>query len=100
MSTRALPCLLLTTVAAAGGCHPLPATRVASATSATAGTSAVPGAPARGRFAPPGDLAARALPVAASAPSVMLPSTGGGTFSLKDALARGPAVLVFYRGDW
>ena len=100
MTTRALPCLLLATVAAAGGCQPLPATRGAIATPATAGASPAPGAPARGRFAPPSDLASRALPVAASAPSVMLPSTGGGTFSLKDALARGPAVLVFYRGDW
>jgi hypothetical protein len=29
-----------------------------------------------------------------------LPDARGGTFSLKEARARGPVVLVFYRGFW
>jgi hypothetical protein len=54
---------------------------------------------ARRPTAPPG-IEARAIAVGAQAPAVSLPSTTGGTFTLSEALARGPAVLVFYRGDW
>ena len=36
----------------------------------------------------------------ALAPDFVLPSHAGGTVSLSSLLARGPAVLVFYRGHW
>jgi peroxiredoxin len=29
-----------------------------------------------------------------------LPSDDGGSWTLSEHLARGPVVLVFYRGDW
>ena len=29
-----------------------------------------------------------------------LPDNGGGKWRLADHLARGPVLLVFYRGDW
>lgn len=54
---------------------------------------------ARRREAPP-DIAARAAEVGSRAPSISLPTARGSRWSLEDALARGPAVLVFYRGDW
>jgi peroxiredoxin len=38
--------------------------------------------------------------VGAPAPAISLPATDGSRWTLKDALARGRAVLVFYRGDW
>lgn len=38
-----------------------------------------------------------ALTEGKSAPQVSLPDTGGKTFSLKDALQRGPAVLAFFK---
>lgn len=34
------------------------------------------------------------------APDFSLPSTEGGEVALSDLLARGPAVLNFYRGRW
>jgi hypothetical protein len=49
--------------------------------------------------APPG-IEARALKVGAPAPAFSLPAADGSRWTLKDALARGPAVLVFNRGDW
>lgn len=49
--------------------------------------------------APP-DIERRALAVGAKAPEIALPSSRGGTWSLAAALRDGPAVLVFYRGDW
>jgi hypothetical protein len=49
--------------------------------------------------APPG-IEARAVKVGAPAPAISLPAADGSRWTLKDALARGPAVLVFNRGDW
>lgn len=49
--------------------------------------------------APPG-IASRAAKVGSRAPAVALETAGGGRWRLEDALGRGPAVLVFYRGDW
>jgi hypothetical protein len=43
---------------------------------------------------------APALAERARAPDFSLPSHLGGNISLADALRRGPAVLVFYRGHW
>ena len=40
------------------------------------------------------------LKVGDAAPAFSLADAAGGTVSLADALATGPAVLVFYRGDW
>jgi hypothetical protein len=34
------------------------------------------------------------------APDFALPNAGGRTVSLRDLLARGPAVVSFYRGRW
>ena len=33
-------------------------------------------------------------------PAVVLPDERGETFDLRSELARGPLLLVFYRGDW
>ena len=52
------------------------------------------------REAPPPDIERTALPVGAQAPAIDLPTEGGGRWSLRDALQRGPAVLVFHRGSW
>jgi hypothetical protein len=41
-----------------------------------------------------------ALAERAKAPDFSLPSHLGGRVSLAEALRRGPAVLVFYRGHW
>jgi hypothetical protein len=49
--------------------------------------------------APPG-IEAHAVKVGAPAPVISLPAADGRRWTLKDALARGPAVLVFNRGDW
>jgi hypothetical protein len=49
--------------------------------------------------APPG-IEARAVKVGESAPAISLPAADGSRWTLKDALARGSAVLVFNRGDW
>lgn len=47
-------------------------------------------------------LHTEAAPVAerARAPELELPAHDGRTVSLDQLLARGPAVLVFYRGHW
>ena len=48
-------------------------------------------------------LGARAWPAKAAgdrAPDFELPDARGGTVALRDALAAGPVVLVFYRGAW
>ena len=52
------------------------------------------------RLAPPPGIHGRALKVGARAPGFTLPEAGGGTWSLAGHLARGPVVLVFYRGFW
>jgi peroxiredoxin len=38
--------------------------------------------------------------VGARAPAISLPAATGGNWDLASALRTGPAVLVFYRGDW
>ena len=43
---------------------------------------------------------AAALKVGQHAPEFELPSVGGGTVALADALRAGPVVLTFYRGSW
>jgi peroxiredoxin len=47
-----------------------------------------------------GPLFAAALDVGANAPLFTLPDARGGEVALGDLLARGPVVLVFYRGAW
>jgi peroxiredoxin len=47
-----------------------------------------------------GALFAAALDVGASAPLFTLPDARGGEVALDALLARGPVVLVFYRGAW
>lgn len=45
-------------------------------------------------------IAARALQVGAKAPDFSLPDSTGKVVSLSRLLARGPAVVTFYRGGW
>jgi peroxiredoxin len=45
-------------------------------------------------------IAARALQVGAKAPDFSLPDSTGQVVSLSRLLARGPAVVTFYRGGW
>lgn len=52
------------------------------------------------REEPPPELATKAVGVGASAPSLSLPSSGGGVWTLSEQLLSGPAVLLFYRGHW
>jgi len=47
-----------------------------------------------------GDAFADALGVGATAPLFVLPDARGGEVALDAVLARGPVVLVFYRGGW
>jgi hypothetical protein len=56
--------------------------------------------PNPGRPTPPPGIESRAIAVGARAPAISLPATAGGTWDLAGALRTGPAVLVFYRGDW
>ena len=53
-----------------------------------------------GREAPPEGIDKRAQSSGKRAPDVDLVTHQGARWSLKDALASGPAVLMFYRGDW
>lgn len=46
------------------------------------------------------EAAASALEVGAKAPPFTLPDSEGGELSLDALRARGPALLVFYRGHW
>jgi peroxiredoxin len=51
------------------------------------------------------DVAASGAPAAAlklgdAAPDFSLPDARGGTFTLSEALARGPVVITWYRGGW
>ena len=45
-------------------------------------------------------IAKRALAVGATAPDFTLPDTHGANITLATVLARGPAVITFYRGSW
>ncbi len=52
------------------------------------------------RNTPPPGIERRALAVGATVPAVVLQAADGSAWRLADALGRGPAVLVFYRGHW
>ena len=45
-------------------------------------------------------IADKALKVGDTAPSFTLPNVRGELISLSDLLAKGPAVIAFYRGAW
>ena len=51
------------------------------------------------RSAPEG-IEARSTEVGAVAPALDLATAAGGRWTLAEHLAQGPAVVVFYRGDW
>lgn len=46
------------------------------------------------------DLASQAKAVGDAAPSFSLEGARGATFQLESALAQGPVVLTWYRGNW
>jgi len=52
------------------------------------------------RESPPPGISEKALAVGSHAPELSLPALSGSTWSLQGALAKGPVVLVFYRGHW
>jgi hypothetical protein len=79
----------------------VPAALAAAAALTTRAADRPPNLPPNpGRASPPPGIEKRAIPVGARAPAVSLPATTGGTWDLAGALRTGPAVLVFYRGDW
>lgn len=45
-------------------------------------------------------ITAKALKVGGRAPGFTLPNVRGEAVALSDVLARGPAVITFYRGSW
>ena len=45
-------------------------------------------------------ITAKALKVGDKAPAFSLPNVRGEAVALADVLARGPAVIAFYRGSW
>ena len=45
-------------------------------------------------------ITAKALKVGDKAPGFTLPNVRGEAVALSDVLARGPAVIAFYRGSW
>jgi hypothetical protein len=45
-------------------------------------------------------IAANAVKAGDQAPDFTLPSTSGEQFHLSEMLARGPVVLIFFRGSW
>jgi len=67
---------------------------------------AQPAAPKAAKPAGPGPVIAstgvveRAKKMGDTAPDFTLPDAQGGTFVLKDALAKGPVVLTWFRGEW
>ncbi len=40
------------------------------------------------------------LPIGSEVPELSLPQAGGDPFDLRSAVAKQPAVLIFYRGGW
>jgi hypothetical protein len=56
--------------------------------------------PNPGRPSPPPGINDHAVAVGARAPAFSLPIATGGSWDLSSAISSGPAVLVFYRGDW
>lgn len=87
MARRTLPALA----------HPVSALTAVVVSALLAGAGPPPHATRRD--APPG-IEARAVKVGASAPAISLAAADGSRWTLKAVLARGPAVLVFNRGDW
>lgn len=65
-----------------------------------------PSAPKTAKPSGPGPVIAstgvvgRAKKMGDAAPDFTLPDSQGGTFVLKDALAKGPVVLTWFRGEW
>ena len=49
---------------------------------------------------PPAQTRIGGLDVGSAAPDFTLPQHAGGTVALADLRAKGPVVVVFYRGDW
>ena len=49
---------------------------------------------------PAGEFYEKSLGPSDSAPDFTLPDGSGRMFNLKETLARGPVVLVVYRGHW
>lgn len=74
--------------------------RVAAAAVALALLGAAGPPPHAGRREAPPGIEASAAEVGSRAPAVVLPRAGGSRWSLAEALTSGPAVIVFYRGDW
>lgn len=52
------------------------------------------------RKTPPAGIEGRVRQIGTTAPGFSLTAADGTTRSLKSLLARGPAVIVFYRGPW
>jgi cytochrome oxidase Cu insertion factor (SCO1/SenC/PrrC family) len=67
-----------------GGCH----------------TSTTTPAAAKGTPTMPASEATTTLKVGSTAPAFALEAGDGSTVSLADTLVNGPAVVVFYRGNW
>lgn len=65
-----------------------------------AATSILAEVPNPRRESPPGGIEDRAVAVGTIAPDFTLEAAQGEDWVLSAALARGPVVLVFYRGDW
>jgi hypothetical protein len=75
-------------------------TRLAPAAAAIALLAAAGPPPHAGRRDAPPGIESRAAKVGSRATAIALPTAGGSRWTLDGALSRGPAVLVFYRGDW
>lgn len=56
--------------------------------------------PAAQHNAMPESESTTTLKVGSTAPAFSLAGTDGAAVGLADAVARGPVVIVFYRGDW
>ena len=69
-------------------------------TAALVATSLLAEVPNPRRESPPIGIEDRSIAVGAKAPAFTLESARAGDWDLSQALARGPVVLVFYRGDW
>jgi hypothetical protein len=74
--------------------------RIAPAAAAIALLAAAGPPPQAGRREAPPGIESRAARVQTRAPAISLPTSGGSRWTLERALSHGPAVLVFYRGDW
>ncbi len=85
---------------------PAPATPAPAGSAPATPTPGQSPAPKGAKPAGPGSVIAstgvteRAKKVGDNAPDFSLPDAQGGTFSLKEALAKGPVVLTWFRGEW